>query len=194
MQRIAGGFAVVTMLAILACGGNGADRAAADGAVQDTLAARDDGGDTGGWQECRHEAGHVVSYPAGWVTNDGSVMAECSLFDPRRFTVPEASEVPEDIAVSIHVDEVPYDRVIASDFAISVLDVEDVTVAGRRGVRRLVEHTGDALYERGMQSWEYIVDWGDGGTLIASSHNVGEPDFAEKRRVLDAMMERLRRS
>lgn len=190
---------VVVLAVLTACGTDGTDRPAGSaggnaGVGADTGAAGPDTlQDAGGWQECRHAAGYVARYPADWVTNDGSVMPPCALFDPEPFTVPPASEVPEDIAVTIHVDEVSYDDVAGSDFAIDILESDDVTVAGMPGVRRLVEHTGAALYEAGMQSYEYIVDWGDGRTLIAVSHDVGQPDFSEKRRVLDAMMERLRR-
>lgn len=144
------------------------------------------------WQECTNERGFVASYPATWVTNDGSVTLACSLFHPEPFMVPEGSEIPEDIAVSMHVEYMAFDDVAGSDFGIRTLQREDTVVAGRRAVRRLVEHTGDGLYNRGLRTYAWFVEWGDGSTFIASSHDAGEPPFGEKRRVLDAMMGRLR--
>jgi hypothetical protein len=150
--------------------------------------------DEAAWQSCTHDqAGVVVEYPPGWVTNDGAVMPTCMLFDPVPIMVPYASEVPEDIAVSLHVEPVAYDVISTSTFGIRILSSEPVTVAGRPGVRRLVEHTGDGMFDRGVRTWQYLVAWADETTLMASSNDTGEPAFEEKLRVLDEMMERLRR-
>jgi hypothetical protein len=118
-------------------------------------------------------------------------MDPCVLFDPATIEVPYASELPADIAVGLHLEDVGYDRVAGETFGILVLSREEVRVAGRRGQRRLIEHTGDGLFDAGTRSWQYIADWGEGRTLIAVSHDVGEPDFETKRRVLDEMVTRL---
>jgi len=145
-------------------------------------------------QSCvNHAGGFAVEYPAGWHTNDGSVMPACSLFDPQPMEVPPASELPEDIAVAIQVQEVAFETVAGASFGVRIIEREEREVAGRRAVRRLVEQTGEALLDAGIRTYEYVVDWGDGRTLTAHSHDVGEPDFATKRRELDAMMASLRR-
>lgn len=183
---------LATLLLLTACDARPqADLPRADlpPAQTDTLAAIDGNGD---WQQCDNEhAGVVVSFPAGWRTNDGSVMPACSLFDPEPFVVPVASEIPEDIAVSITAQEVAFEVVAGSTFGLRVISSERRDVAGRNGITRLVEHTGEGLHDRGLQSWQYIVDWGGGRTLIAESHSAGEPPFDAKRRALDAMMHRL---
>jgi hypothetical protein len=145
------------------------------------------------WQRCTHESGgFTVEYPLDWRTNDGSVMPACSLFDPFAIEVPVGSELPADIAIVIGVEQVSSGEIAGSTFGLRELEREEVQVAGRRAVRRLVEHTGDGLWDRGMRSWSYIVPWADGRTLLAESHDVGEQSFTEKRRVLDEMMRRLR--
>jgi hypothetical protein len=144
------------------------------------------------WQRCTHAAsGLIVEFPGGWHTNDGSVMPACTLFDPQPIAVPPASEVPEDIAVMISVEDVAFERIATSTFGLRVLSREELQLAGRRAIRQHVEHTGDGLLDAGVQSWQYIVAWDDGRTLTAHSHDVGDPDFATKRRVLDEMISRL---
>jgi hypothetical protein len=185
---------MVAAVLVTACGGE-TPRQERPGA--DAAPAAGDGPPAAGhdpaWQECSNESGgFIASYPTGWETNDGAVMPACSLFDPEPFTVPYATEVPEDIAVVIHVDDVNFHDVVDSGFGIRIESREETRVAGHLAVRQLIEHTGDGLHDRGLQSWQYIVDWAPGRTLFAVSHSAGEPAFAEKRRVLDAMMERLR--
>jgi hypothetical protein len=143
------------------------------------------------WQRCTFEpAGIAVEYPADWQTNDGSVMPACSLFDPQPIDVPWASELPADIAVAIHLQDVAFERATGT-FGLRVISSEERRVAGRPAVQRLVEQTGDGLLDAGIRTYQYLIDWGDGRTLSAHSHDVGAPDFATKRRVLDEMMARL---
>jgi hypothetical protein len=124
--------------------------------------------------------------------NGGSVVPACTVFDPHDVNVPPASELPAEIAIVIDVEDRAFDEVAGGDFALEVVEREPVQVAGRRGVRRLVEHTGEGLFDRGMRSYEYVVDWGDGRTLVAQTNDVGTPDFDERRCILDDMMQRLR--
>lgn len=50
--------------------------------------------------------------------------------------------------------------------------------------------TGEGLYEAGLATYAYLVDL-DGSTLIANTHDVDEaqPSFAERRDILDAMVD-----
>jgi hypothetical protein len=197
-------YGVLVMLCSMVCGCSRGDarrddvQPAADVAPTDSpyapagAAAPGSSAEFAPWQQCVHgQGGFTVNFPAGWHTNDGSVMDPCVLFDPSAIEVPYASELPADIAVGVHLEEVSYERVAGETFGIVVLSREELPVAGRRGQRRLVEHTGDGLFDAGVRSWQYIADWGDGRTLIAVSHGVGEPDFETRRRVLDEMMVRL---
>jgi hypothetical protein len=49
------------------------------------------------------------------------------------------------------------------------------------------ESTGEGLHDRGIRSYQYVVDLGD-TSMIAVTYDVGEPAFERKRQVLDAMM------
>jgi hypothetical protein len=146
------------------------------------------------WQQCTStEGGYVAEYPAAWHTNDGRVMSPCALFDPQPIEVPPASELPSDIAVAIFVHHVPFETVASASMGVRVIASDDRQVAGRRAVRRLLEQTGEGLLDAGMRTMDYVVDWGDGRTLTAHSHDAGDPDFDTKQQVLDAMMARLQR-
>jgi hypothetical protein len=175
-------------MVVVACGGGGTPPGGSG----------EDGGLAAGgraeWQRCVHgPGGYDVAYPAGWHTNDGSVMPACSLFDPEPVFVPEGSEIPEDIAVGLHVEAVPFDSIVGSEYGMRLLSQESLELGGQRAVRRLYEHTGEGLYNSGLRTWQYVVDRGDGTTLIATSHDAGSPSFDEKRRVLDELMVALRR-
>jgi hypothetical protein len=182
--------AALAVLAIFAaCTPEGPDRGTA-GADAPAAAASP----AAAWQRCtKPEGGFSVEFPADWQTNDGSIMPACTLFDPEAITVPEASELPADIAVGITVQDVEYERVADGTFGVRVLSTEAWRVAGQPALRRLVEQTGEGLLDAGVRSWEYVVHWGDGRTLVAVSHDVGAPAFDIKRLVLDSMMARLRR-
>jgi hypothetical protein len=190
--RLAGAGSFAMCLLLASCRGDVPPPGA--GAPADARSPAADAVAGAAWQRCTNTAGGFsAEFPADWQTNDGSVMPPCTLFDPQEILIPEASELPADIAVGIHVQDVAFDRVAESTFGIRLLSSEARTVAGRPGMRRLTEQTGDGLLDAGVRSWEYVVDWGDGRTLLAVSRDVGVPDFELKRRVLDEMMHRLQR-
>lgn len=180
------------LAAFLAAGcTTGDDAPAADAAAApDTIAPADaQGGPT---QTCTNaEAGFRVDYPADWHTNDGSVMPACSLFDPQPITVPPASEIPQDIAVSIGREQVAFGVAAGEDIGRRVLTADTTRIDGRTAVRMESEATGEGLYDAGMLSYSWVVDLDD-AVLIAQSHDAGEPDFAAKKSVLDRMMQSLR--
>lgn len=145
-------------------------------------------------QECTNdEESFTVAFPADWSTNTEPIdhIAPCSVFDPDPEQLrSEGMSVPADIAVSIYVDQVPMEDVLDDDF-VEETDRREGSVDGRDAVRRELRHTGDGLYPEGQRSTQWVVDL-DGQTLFAISHDVGEPDYAEKQRVLDQMIESLR--
>ncbi len=131
--------------------------------------------------------GYAVEYPAGWHTNPGEVMDECSLFDPEPVTVAPATEIPHDIAVSIRFEPVPYETVAGEVLGRRELSREAITVDGREAVQIESEATGEALLPEGARSYQYFVNLGD-TTMVASTYDVGEFPYDRKRRILDAMM------
>lgn len=140
-------------------------------------------------QRCTNpQTGISISYPAGWLTNDGDVMPPCSAFDPRAVDLPRESEIPFDIAVTLGVEENPFDPDVASNEWERVVSVEPATVAGRRAIRVETEATGQGLADRGMRSLRYVVDIGDRRTLVASTHDAGR-EYETNKNVLARMVQ-----
>ncbi len=114
-------------------------------------------------------------------------MDECSLLDPEPITVPPATEIPLDIAVSIRLEPVPYETVAGDVRARRELSRQETTVNGREAVQIESEATGEALHPEGVRSYQYFVNLGD-TTMIASTYDGGTFPYDRKRRVLDAML------
>lgn len=136
------------------------------------------------------QAGYSLRYPAGWHSHQGEVVAPCSLFDPQPFEVPRNSEVPYEIAIHVGTETAPFETLAGEMVGRTVLQREETTVAGRSAARIETESTGEGLLDRGVRSYEYVVDLGD-ETLVAATYDLGTPSFEEKRRVLDAMISTL---
>jgi hypothetical protein len=148
-------------------------------------------------ESCTNPAyGFRVDYPTGWVVNQSNGLPPCSAFDPSDAGMPAAGEIPSDIAVVIHRDDVSFDRAtdFEADFTVNARSRETTTVAGRSAVAAELEHTGAGMYPEGHRHYAYYVDMG-GRTLIGITHDVagaGPPPYPERRRTLDAMMASLR--
>jgi hypothetical protein len=143
------------------------------------------------WVECvNEEEGFTVEHPADWTSNDGTAMAECSLFDPEPLAVEPATDIPLDIAISITVDPVPVDDALDA-LGIEELDRDERTVDGLDAVRQEVRSDGAGQFPEGMLTTRWLIDVGDGRTLFAQTHDVGEPPYDETVQVLDEMVERM---
>lgn len=129
---------------------------------------------------------YAVERPPGWRTNEGGVLPRCSLFDPEPIAIPEASEIPFDIGVSVRVDAVPFGAAV-DGLVGEVRAQEDREVAGRPALRLESTAIGAGLGPAGTTSLRWLVDLGD-RTLVAATYDVGSPAFAEKVTVLDAMV------
>lgn len=142
--------------------------------------------------ECVNEAdGYVIRYPASWDVNAGDILAPCSLLDPEPIEIPEASEIPLEIAVIIGVEPVPF-QILSRD----VLGRRDLlrhqtTVDGRSAVRLESETTGEGLYDAGIRFYQVAVDLGD-RTFVAATYEVGLLPLDAKRALLDRMMATVR--
>ncbi len=136
------------------------------------------------------QAGYRVAYPAQWQTNPGSVMPECSLFDPEPIQLQAGTEIPLDIAVSIRREPVRLETIAGEPRDERVLSRAETTVAGRRALRIESEATGEVMHPEGTRSYRYLVDLGE-ETLVAATYEAGTLDFASKRRILDEMMSTL---
>ena len=141
-------------------------------------------------QRCTSPHGYSVSYPSGWQTNSGDVIPLCSAFDPDPFEIPRDSEMPFEIAVTIDVDAVAFETTSASSRWEKVLSSERTTIAGRPAIRVEAEATGEGLADRGMRSLRYVVDLGDGKSLIATTWATGA-SYERDKEILARMVQTL---
>lgn len=184
-RRVLLAAAAALLLAASACGGSseGEPETVTTETETETEAS---GGDELA-ERCENpDAGYAVRYPAGWHTNDGSVTAPCSFFDPEPFELPEASEPPP-LAVSISREPFALADLASESPATRVLASEEVEVAGRPALRRETESTGDGLLPAGVRSLEYLVDL-DGETLVAATRSHGGLTFERNGEVLQEMV------
>ncbi len=137
------------------------------------------------------EDDYTVEYPADWATNEDSIdsVPPCSLFDPDPAQIrTEGQQVPADVAVFLRVEPVSFEEASGASASEQELSRRDAMVDGRRAERIEVRHTGEGLYPEGTLTTRWTVDL-DGESFIATSHNIGEPAYEEKVRVLDRMMQ-----
>lgn len=133
------------------------------------------------------EIGFTIEYPAGWHTNPGDAMPQCSLFDPDPIEIEPATELPFDIAVAMRHETTPLATLTGEQRGRRVLLQEDTSVNGRRAARMEIETTEDLLRPAGSRTYGYYVDLED-ATLVAETHDVGELAYDRKQRILDAMV------
>ena len=141
------------------------------------------------WATCTNEAaGYTVGYPADWETNEADLLDACQVFDPGPLDLPdEPRDLPLDLAVTIRLEPVAFDRLVGEDMSTDVVEHEDLEIAGRTAARDEVVASGDGLVPEGTQFTRYAIDL-DGETLVAASYDVGEPAYDRKVEVLDEMM------
>jgi hypothetical protein len=135
--------------------------------------------------------GYSVSYPAGWHTNSGAVVPLCTAFDPEPIEIPPHSEMPFDISVVIDVEDVGVDVLTQSSRFERILSSERLTVDRRDAWRVEAEATGEGLPSAGFRSLRFVVDLGDGRTLIATTHDTDSGDYQRDQEVLRRMVQSL---
>lgn len=133
---------------------------------------------------------YSIEYPADWHTNSGDPPT-CEFFDPEPIELPEQ---PQDVAglaaISVDREPVAFSRVTGEDAGTRVIERDEVEIAGRPAVRRLIEATGQALLPEGRRSYQYLVKL-DGDTLIATADGRDDRAFEANREILDEMMRSL---
>ncbi len=138
---------------------------------------------------CTNDAvGYTVDHPADWVVNEGDGLPACSAFDPETVDIPDATEIPFEIAVVIREARIDIDTAADVDGA-EELSREETTVDGRDAVIVEAEGTGDFFFPEGLTFTRYHVDLGH-TTLIGVTFDVDDAEltYEERRDVLAAMM------
>lgn len=143
---------------------------------------------TSGGPSCRDaELGYEVQYPQGWQTNNGEVMPACRLFDPDDVAVEPQTEVPFDIAITMHGSSAPLEVFRTPNRASEVVSSWEATVDGHEAVVVELRATGDAMLPEGVHTYLYAVELGD-QRLVAATHESGTPAHDDTRQVLDELM------
>jgi hypothetical protein len=141
-----------------------------------------------GWVACTNEAqGYTIAHPPGWHTNESGEMGPCRAFHPDPFELPYRTEMPLDLAVIVHLDEVALEETVPPTLGEELISGEPTTVAGREAFRGTVRSTGEGFLPAGIVSYRYHVRV-NGATLIASTYDLGDFRFAQKREALDGMI------
>lgn len=145
-----------------------------------------------GGDACRNpDAGYTITYPAAWSANDGDVATPCTVFDPGRVLIERQTDVALTYGVIMGTARTDFDAYVeALDHGTAGIDVESMTdtqVAGRDAVIARGDGNGDALIPERTRVHRYVIDLDD-GVLLASTYDTGDPAFALKVEVLDAMM------
>jgi hypothetical protein len=188
MRRVLA-LAASVMLVAAACGDDDADPPDTTPADTTTTTAPPD--DESAWVTCENpESGYTIEHPQDWTTNDGTVIAECSLFDPEPTEIEPGTEIPLDIAVLIVVDPVEAEQAWSEGPGEEELSREEATIDGRDAVRQEIEADGSGFLPQGMRTTRWVVDLDD-RSLIASTYDTGEPPYDEVVEVLDEMIETL---
>lgn len=140
-------------------------------------------------QTCtNNDLGYQVSYPQGWQSNRGEVLAPCQVFDPVSATVPANTESTEK-AIYLRVEQnTPYDLAAKENLGERHLSLQDLTIQGNEAVAVESESTGKAMLPEGLRSYSYIVDLGD-RIMIAITYDIPGNNYQENKQILDRMME-----
>ncbi len=195
MTRLLTPLVAVFVLLAAACGGDDDDAAptttetveettTTDATTTTSTTAPDP---TADWTRCANPDGFRLSYPQDWSTNDGSVVGECSQFDPEPFTVPEATD-ERVAAITAYVDPVPYAEVAAPG---DEVDRAVTTVDGHQAVR--IEEVGSELYGEDTATTRYLVDLPADGdaepsTLFLDTIELRGMAYEQNVEVLDRMV------
>lgn len=174
-------------VALAGCGADGDDQAGGGAGSSTTTGA------SPAWIPCANEVeGYTVDQPAGWRTNPGDVVPRCSLFDPDPIDVPEGTELPITIAVSVDAENVEASAITRDDRGSDIEARQEEQIAGRAATRLELVATGDGLHRSGLRSTVWVVARSADTSLVFRTYDAGRPGYAEKQQVLDRMARSLR--
>ena len=143
-------------------------------------------------QTCENTtSGFTVDYPAGWMTNTQDIAPSCFVFDPNNITLQErASSLDE--AIHLRVDSVPYSRATRQDDPTETeISRQSTTVNGREAILTESESNGRGLIPEGVTSYRYIINLGNGETMLASTYDYAGQPYERNKEILDQMISTL---
>lgn len=130
------------------------------------------------------EGGYSIEVPAGWwylITNDS-----CGYLDPEPFTFVDDATPQGPVAIRISVVQ----TAVGSFY--EIVSSEQISVAGHPATRWELRAGGEPDGPpAGTLIYEYIVQLGpspEGPNLVAHTESLNQPDYAQNKLVLDAIM------
>lgn len=167
-------------LAIAGCGEAGG------GSRSDNGSRAGDGAEPELARECSNpEARYSVRYPADWHVNPGDVASPCSYFHPQPIDLEPATEATG-IAISVRREPVSFE-LATGEGPDKLLKSRELEIDGRRAMRQERRSAGRGLLPKGIRIYHYVVDLGNGETLIASTVEEAGLKYERNQEVLDEM-------
>ncbi len=141
-------------------------------------------------QRCENpREGYAISYPRGWHTDRGEGIIPCRAFDPEPVELEPQTEIPLDTAVIVSTSgAASLEELADEDIGATDRETERTRVAGHDAIVVDATGTGAGMVGEGVAFRSYHIDLGH-RIVVATSFDVGEPDLASKRAVLDEMVE-----
>lgn len=137
-------------------------------------------------QRCDHPTqGYSASFPADWHVATGDGIEPCAFFHPEPLVLEPGTEATG-VAVRAEVRDVPFEQARQDVLAEGGTRVEDGTVAERAAVRVEGALTQEVLLPAGTRFATWLVEL-DAGTLLLTTDDAGEDDYATAVAVLDRM-------
>lgn len=143
-----------------------------------------------GWARCTDRTrGYAVGYPGEWHTLRLAI-GDCHFFDPEPISAPAGIDgiatwmvaFPQERPASAYAGPSPVDA-----FTQRILSSQEVTVGGRRMLRRESQATQDVSLPVGTRFYAYYLDCGAGSVSVSTSSAPGRPEseYAAKKATVD---------
>lgn len=137
------------------------------------------------------EGWFIVTYPDAWHTPPQGRAGSCRLFGAEPVEVDEAVGGAPLAAIEFDVEELDVEELSVVGPDVVELEREAFEVDGRPAVRLLVESTGAGVLAEGALIHRYVIDLGDGRSLLASTVVAAGDEVDGRVEVLDSMVSNL---
>jgi len=137
-------------------------------------------------QRCDHPTqGYSAYLPADWHVATGDGIEPCTFFHPQPLVLEPGTEATG-VAVRAEVRDVPFEQARQDVLAEGGATVQERTTSDRAAVRIEGALTEEVLLPAGTRFTTWLVEL-DAGTLLLTTDDAGEDDYATAVGVLDRM-------
>jgi hypothetical protein len=142
------------------------------------------------WTECRNDAeGYAISYPSSWHTATNAPENECAFFDPEPFEIVAGSEFPvsaleahrfeEGSSLGAALEQLT-DPTFERTISVDVYGEGDLS-----GMKIETEATGAGLLDNGTRTYQYILNWDNGGVFVVKTTELAGRDYEKAKLIVD---------